>query len=159
MQTLTFAALPDGHDEILAVDGKTAQRSHTHSIGALHTVSVWSSQHEITLARIGVPDKTNEITVIPELLEIVKPAGAVITIDAMGTQKAIAWTIREYHAHYVLALKDNHPNLFEDTQWLFDHADGMNWQNIEHSYAKTVDQGHGRVETCGGTLRSSRNWA
>jgi predicted transposase YbfD/YdcC len=146
-QTLTFAALPDGHDEILAVDGKTSRRSHNHGTGALHTVSVWSSQHEITLARIGVPDKTNEITVIPELLEIVQPAGAVITIDAMGTQKAIAWTIREYHAHYVLALKDNHPNLFEDTQWLFDHADGMNWQNIEHSYAKTVDQGHGRIET------------
>jgi hypothetical protein len=49
-------------------------------------------------------------------------------------------TIREYHGHHVLALKDNHPNLF-------DHGDGMNWQNIEHSYAKTVDQGDGRVET------------
>jgi predicted transposase YbfD/YdcC len=113
----------------------------------LHTVSVWSSQYEITLGQVSIPEKTNEITVIPELLEVVQPAGAVVTIDAMGTQKAIAWTIREHHAHYVLALKDNHPKLFADTTWLFDHADRLNWIGIEHSYAKTLDQGHGRVET------------
>ena len=146
-QTLTLPDLPDGHDEILAIDGKTSRRSHTNGFGALHTVSVWSSQFEITLAQAGVPDKTNEITVIPELLEIIQPAGAVVTIDAMGTQKAIAWTIREHHAHYVLALKDNHPKLCEDTKWLFDHADSLNWENIESSYAKTESRGHGRVET------------
>ena len=104
-------------------------------------------QVEITLAQASVPDKTNEITVIPELLEIIQPAGAVVTIDAMGTQKSIAWTIREHHAHYVLALKNNHPKLYEDTKWLFDHADSLNWENIDFSYAKTMDQGHGRVET------------
>lgn len=96
---------------------------------------------------MNVPDKTNEITVIPELLEIIQPAGAVITIDAMGTQKAIAWTIREHHAHYVLALKGNHPKLFEDTTWLFAHADSLNWSGTPHSYAKTTNQGHGRIET------------
>lgn len=145
-QTLTFAALPDGHDEALAIDGKTARRSHNHGLSALHTVSVWSSQFEITLASLSVPEKTNEITVIPELLEITQPAGAVITIDAIGTQKHVAWTIREHHAHYVLALKENHRKLFEDTRWLFDHAQSLNWMGVEHSYAKTLDQGHGRVE-------------
>lgn len=146
-QTLTLPELPDGHDEILAIDGKTSRRSHTKGSGALHTVSVWSSQFEIILAQSAVPDKTNEMTVIPELLEIIQPAGATITIDAMGTQKAIAWTIREHHAHYVLALKGNHPKLFDDTTWLFAHADSLNWSGIEHSYAKTMDQGHGRIET------------
>lgn len=154
-QTLTLPELPSGHDEILAIDGETSRRSHTKGNGALHTVSVWSSQFEIILAQMNVPDKTNEITVIPELLEIIQPAGATITIDASciarmgvtGTQKAIAWTIREHHAHYVLALKGNHPKLFEDTTWLFAHADSLNWSGIEHSYAKTTDQGHGRIET------------
>lgn len=146
-QTLTLPELPAGEDEILAVDGKTARRSHAGGLGALHTVSVWSSQFEITLGQASVPDKTNEITVIPELLEVVQPAGAVVTIDAMGTQTNIAWTIREYQAHYVLALKDNHPKLLEDTRWLFTHADSLAWVGIDHSYAKTVNRAHGRVET------------
>lgn len=146
-QELVLPELPTGEDEILAIDGKTARRSRNADQHGLHTVSVWSSQYEITLAQTSVPEKTNEITVIPELLEIVQPAGAVVTIDAMGTQKAIAWTIREHHAHYVLSLKDNHPKLFADTTWLFNHADSLNWTEIEHSYAKTSDQGHGRVET------------
>ena len=104
--------LTEGEDEILAVDGKTARRSHRNGLGALHTVSVWLSQFEVVLAQQHVPDKSNEITVIPELLEVVNPAGAVVTADAMGTQKQIAWTVREYHAHYLLALKSNHPTLF-----------------------------------------------
>jgi predicted transposase YbfD/YdcC len=60
--------------------------------------------------------------------------------------KIIAWLCREQHAHYVLALKDNHPKLYEDTQWLFTHADSLAWQGIEHSYAKTFDRAHGREE-------------
>jgi predicted transposase YbfD/YdcC len=146
-RTLSLPELPAEEDEILALDGKTARRSHHHGIGALHTVSVWSSQYEISLAQQSVPDKTNEITVIPELLEIIQPAGAVVTMDALGTQKAIAWTIREHHADYVFALKDNHPKLLEDVRWLFTHADTLAWQGITHGYTKTVDQAHGRVET------------
>jgi predicted transposase YbfD/YdcC len=146
-QTLTLPELPEDEDEVLAVDGKTARRSHHNGLGALHTVSVWSSQFEIVLAQEQVDKKTNEITVIPDLLEVISPAGAVVTTDAMGCQKNIAWTVREYHAHYLLALKDNHPKLFADSQWLFAHADEIGWDKVEHSYAKTVDKGHGRGET------------
>ena len=133
-------------DEVLAVDGKTARRSHRNGLGALHTVSVWSSQAELVLAQDQVPDKTNEITVIPDLLEIVNPAGAVVTTDAMGCQKNIAWTVREYQAHYLLALKDNHPTLFEDVKDFFDYASKVGW-DLEHSHTRTDEQGHGRSET------------
>jgi predicted transposase YbfD/YdcC len=146
-QSLCLPELPEGEQEVLAIDGKTSRRSHNHGMGALHTVSVWSSQFEVSLGQLDVPEKTNEITVIPELLEVIQPAGAVVTIDAMGTQKNIAWTIREHHADYVLALKDNHTKLFEDTQWLFSHADGLGWQDLESSYAKTETRDHGRIET------------
>ncbi len=65
----------------------------------------------------------------------------------MGCPVHIAWTAREHHAHYLLALKDDHPKLFEDTRWLFSHADEIGWEKLEHSYTKTVDKGHGRLET------------
>ena len=96
--------------EVLAVDGKFARAS------GLHTVSVWASEHEMVLAQQQVADKTNEITVIPELLEVLDLAGTTVTIDAAGTQKQIAWTIREHHADYVLALKANHKHLFADVK-------------------------------------------
>jgi len=134
------------HDEVIAVDGKTARGSHTEGLNALHTVSLWSSYGGIVLAQEDVPDKTNEITVIPDLLSVVNPAGAVVTSDAMGTQKDIAWTIREFDADYLLALKDNHPTLFEDVQWLFEQGDQDNWHNTAHSYTKTLERSRDRLE-------------
>ncbi|HEX7022233.1 MAG TPA: hypothetical protein VF171_05200 [Trueperaceae bacterium] len=68
--------------------------------------------------------------VIPELLEVVSPAEAVVTTDAMGAQKNIAWTIREYQAHYLLALKESHPKLVADDRWLFEHADEIGWDKL-----------------------------
>lgn len=97
-------------------------------------------------AKVSDPAHGNEITVIPELLEIVTPAGAVVTTDAMGCQKHIAWTAREHHAHYLLALKDNHPKLYADVQDFFDYADEESWE-LEHSTTKTVERAHGRDET------------
>lgn len=138
----------EAEDEVLAVDGKTSRRSRDVSKGvdALHTVSVWSSYGGIVLAQEQVPDKTNEITVIPEVLSAVNPAGAVVTTDAMGTQKDIAWAIREHDADYLLALKDNHPKLFSDVKWLFGHADQTCWRDIEFSYALTQETSRGRLE-------------
>lgn len=135
-------------DEILAVDGKTSRRSYDgrKGINALHTVSVWSSYGGIILAQEQVPDKTNEITVIPDVLAAVNPAGAVVTVDAMGTQKDIAWTIREYQADYLLALKENHPKLHSDVQWLFNHADQTRWQNVEFAHTLTQETSRGRFE-------------
>ena len=157
-QTLVLPALAKGEDEVLAIDGKTARGSLSEGQGALHTVSVWSSQRtgpggavlsktlEVVLAQQQVPEKTNEITVIPELLEVVNPAAAVVTTDALGCQKQVAWTVREHHAHYLLALKDNHPTLYADVKDFFAYADKVAW-NVEHSHTQTTERGHGRTET------------
>ena len=94
----------------------------------------------MVLAQQQVPGKTNEITVIPELLEVLDISGTTVTIDAAGTQKHIAWVIREHHADYVLALKANHKHLFEDVKWLFaQHDETPHWS--------TSSKGHGRTET------------
>jgi len=145
-RTLVLPDLPkDEEDEVLAMDGKTSRGSAQRGLTALHTVSVWSSQFEVVLAQQQVPDHTNEITVMPDLLEVVHPAGAVITADAMGCQKQIAWTAREHHANYLLALKDNHPILLEDVLSAFDYAEKVAW-DLPHSYTETLDKGHGRCE-------------
>lgn len=145
-QTVPPVALPEGEDEVLAVDGKCARSSAEGTLGPLHTVSVWSSQSEIVLAQQQVSDKSNEITVMPELLEVVNPAGAVVTSDAMGCQKDVAWSAREHHAHYLLALKENHPTLLEDVKSTFDYADKVGW-DLPHSHSKNSERGHGRFET------------
>jgi len=108
-------------DEIIAMDGKTARGSHNRdaNLAALHTVNAWSSNGGICLAQMQVSEKSNEITVLPELIQAVNPVGAVVTTDALGTQKDVAWMIRECKADYFLALKGNHEHLFEDVKWLF----------------------------------------
>src|SRR3954465_12400261 len=92
---------------VLAVDGKTARRSHDRKtgLGALHSVSVWASEFGLSLGQVACAEKSNEITAIPELLRLVDIKGAIITIDAMGTQKAIAGQIIDGGADYMLALK------------------------------------------------------
>lgn len=107
----TVLAELEAEQEVMAIDGKTAKGSHDEGVRALHTVSAWSSYGGIVLAQETVPEKSKAMTVIPELLSVINPAGAVVTCDALGTPKDMAWTIREYDADYRLALKDNHPKL------------------------------------------------
>jgi len=115
---------------VLAVDGKTARRSHDrkHGLGALHSVSVWASDFGLSLGQVACAEKSNEITAIPELLRLVDIKGAIITIDAMGIQKAIAEQIIAGEADYVLALKGNqetlHQAVIDDVleQWENDFA-------------------------------------
>jgi len=99
---------------VLAVDRKTARRSHDASkaLGALHSVSVWASEYGLSLGQVACEEKSNEITAIPELLRLVDIQGTIITIDAMGTQKAIAEQIIDSKADYVLAL-----NVVYQAQW------------------------------------------
>lgn len=94
---------------VFAVDGKTLRRSHNRrkGLGALHSVSIWATEFGLTLGQVACEEKSNEITAIPELLRLVDIKGAIITIDAMGTQKAIAKQIVDAEADYVLALKGN----------------------------------------------------
>jgi hypothetical protein len=100
---------------VLAIDGKTLRRSHDSrkDLGALHSVSVWASEFGLSLGQVACAEKSNEITAIPELLRFVDIKGAIITIDAMGTQKAIAEQIIDRGADYVLALKGNQETLHQ----------------------------------------------
>jgi len=129
---------PDTPVETIAVDGKTARRSTDDGLAALHTVSAWASERGVVLGQAQVDEKSNEITALPDLLEPLDIAGATVTTDAMGTQKQIAWTIREHHGDYVLALKRNHSRLHDDVAWLFDQQGAPAWRQ--------ETQGHGREE-------------
>src|SRR5271166_2474108 len=132
---------------ILAVDGKTARRSHDrkNGLGALHSVSVWASEFGLSLGQVACAEKSNEITAIPELLRLVDIKGAIITIDAMGTQKAIAAEIIDGKGDYVLALKGNQETLHQAViDYVDKQLDGDLKQAREHV---TVEKGHGREET------------
>jgi predicted transposase YbfD/YdcC len=134
---------------VFAVDGKTARRSHDRKNGlaALHCVSVWASEYGLSLGQVACAEKSNEITAIPEVLRLVDLKGAIITIDAMGTQKAIAAQIIEGEADYVLALKGNQETLHEAViehildQWEDDFA------RAKARRHQTRETGHGREET------------
>src|SRR5574341_605975 len=104
--------------QVVALDGKTVRRSHNQAIGkdAIHMVSAWAHQSGIVLGQCKVDDKSNEITAIPERLRLLDVSGCIVTLDAMGCQKAIAQTIRDEKADYVLRVKDNQGNLHQDLQ-------------------------------------------
>src|SRR5512135_737931 len=131
---------------VLAVDGKTARRSHDRDkgLGALHAVSVWASEYGLSLGQVACAEKSNEITAIPELLRLVDIRGAIITIDAMGAQKAIAAQVVEGGADYVLALKGNQETLH---QAIIDHIDErLDGDLADAREHVTTEKGHGREE-------------
>jgi predicted transposase YbfD/YdcC len=132
---------------VLPVDGKTARRSHDrkNGLGALHSVSVWASEFGLSLGQVACAEKSNEITAIPELLRLVDIKGAIITIDAIGAQKAIAAEVIAGGADYVLALKGNQETLH---QAVIDHIDEQLEGDLDGAQELvTTDKGHGRVET------------
>ena len=134
---------------ILAIDGKTARRSHDRSkgLGALHSVSVWASEFGLSLGQVACAEKSNEITAIPELLKLVDIKGAIITIDAMGTQKAIAEKIIDGEADDVLALKGNHETLHQAVIDYIDEQSANDFANVTARRLVTEETGHGRNET------------
>ena len=141
------AAATGVEQPVLAVDGKTARRSHDrkNGLGAMHSVSVWASEFGLSLGQVACAEKSNEITAIPELLRLVDIKGAIITIDAMGTQKAIAAQIINGEADYVLALKGNQGSLHEAIiEHIDERLDGDLAGAREHV---TTEKGHGREET------------
>ena len=124
-ESFVAAMWPQRHD-FIAIDGKTARRTHDKRKGlkALHTLSAYATSARLVLGQLSVPEKTNEITAIPELLDSLEDAGqlkgALVTIDAMGCQVDIAQKIVDAEAHYVLALKGNQPTLEADvTAYLY----------------------------------------
>lgn len=149
---------PDRPD-FIAIDGKTARRTHDKRKGAkaLHTLSAYATTARLVLAQRCVPEKTNEITAIPELLDDLADAdqlkGALVTIDAMGCQVAIADKIVEHKADYLLALKGNQPNLEAEVADYFHAA-----PQAELVSKTTVEKGHGRIETRTFTASAQVDW-
>ena len=125
---------------VLAVDGKTARRSHDrkNGLGAWHSVSVWASDFGLSLGQVACAEKSHEITAIPELLRLGDIKGAIITIDALGTQEAIAEQIIEGEADYVLALKGNHETLH---QAVIDHIHEQWEDDFARASPSASDQG------------------
>lgn len=137
---------------LIAIDGKTLRRSarKRKDLAALHLVTAWASENGLTLGQVAVEDKSNEITAIPQLLQLLRLKGATVTIDAMGTQKEIAQQIREQKGHYVLALKGNQSGLKDDMQELFDRGVQTHFAAMKHDVYETRETGHGRTDerTC-----------
>jgi predicted transposase YbfD/YdcC len=145
-QTVPAAA---GEGEVIALDGKTLRRTfdRARGLGALHLVSAWATANGLTLGQVAVDGKSNEITVLPQLIALLDLKDCVVTIDAAGCQKEIAAQIVAQEADYVLAAKENQPTLYDHVidsfveQLEADHPDGR----MRHH--REVEKGHGRTET------------
>ena len=135
-------------EQLIALDGKTLRRSFDQASGkaAIHMVSAWSAVNSLTLGQIKVDDKSNEITAIPALLQMLDLAGAIVTIDAMGTQKEIARQIVEQGGDYVLPVKDNHPTLHDSVERFFTQEEQAHFKGQVHEVTQTLEKDHGRIE-------------
>ncbi len=140
--------IPSLEQKIVPIDGKCLRGSYDREQGikALHLVTAWVAEQNLTLGQIKVEDHSNEITAIPALLELIDISGAIITIDAMGTQTEIVRLIRDKKADYVLALKTNHPTLHAQVKNWFDKAQADNFEGIQFSHDRRIEKGHHRTE-------------
>src|SRR5579871_1621193 len=135
--------------EVVAIDGKTLRGSFdtVAAHNPLHLVSAWATQTRLLLGQVAVDSKSNEITAIPLLLELLDLRGCIVTLDAMGCQREIVAALRDGEADYVITLKANQGTLYDDVAGFFIDALEHDFAGIDHRYLKTVDHGHGRHET------------
>jgi predicted transposase YbfD/YdcC len=135
--------------EIVAIDGKALRRSFAKGTGkrAIHMVSAWASENGAVLGQRKVDTKSNEITAIPELLDLLALNGCIVTIDAMGCQRTIAQKIVDQGADYVLALKGNQPTLEQAVERFFVTDPEAEAHRTQSDYHEQTEQRHGRVET------------
>ena len=133
---------------VVPIDGKTLRRSHDkkNDKKAIHIVSAWSVENSLVLGQIKTEEKSNEITAIPELLKMIDVSGCLVTIDAMGCQTKIASTVRDRNADYLLAVKDNQPNLLTAIIKSFSDQNREEYLNHFHDYYEVKEKHHGRVE-------------
>ena len=134
---------------LVAIDGKTLRGSFDHASekAAIHMISAWCQENHLVLGQLTTDAKSNEITAIPDLLELLDIQGAVVTLDAMGCQKEIAKKIIASGADYLLQVKANHPSLHEDLALLFKDALRDDCQGIAYDFHEQTESGHGRIET------------
>jgi predicted transposase YbfD/YdcC len=154
--------------KLIAIDGKTLRRSLDRASGkaAIHLVSAWVHENHAVFGQLAVDSKSNEITAIPKLLEMLDLQEATVTIDAMGCQKEIAQKVLDRGGQYVLAVKANQGTLQEDIRLFLDDAVERDFRGIEHDVYEQTEKGHGRLETrrCWTTsqidwLRQRHDWA
>ena len=131
------------------LDGKTLRRSFERGWdkSGLHVVTAWCVQENLVLAQAAVADKGNEITAVPQVLTMLDLKGAVVSVDALNTQKAIAGQIVKGGGDYLMAVKDNHPTLHDSIRRHLDEMILEKFEGIEHVYHETTDAGHGRIDT------------
>jgi predicted transposase YbfD/YdcC len=132
---------------LIPIDGKTLRGSYDRRDGraAIHMVSAWAAENQLSLGQVVVHEKSNEITAIPELLRLLEISGALVTIDAMGCQREIAAQIRQGEGDYVLAVKQNQPTLYEQVNQAIGEALERDAKDLDEH--QTVENGHGRQET------------
>ncbi len=123
--------------EVIAIDGKTARRSHDRANGKspIHMVSAWAVRNRLILGQVKTEDKSNEITAIPELLKTLDLKGCVVTIDAMGCQKEIAKQIVDQGGDYVFSLKGNQGNLHKEVELLYEDGKKDDYKDLAHETA------------------------
>ena len=136
-----------GPRKLVAIDGKTCRGSHDagKSLGALHIVSAWASEEGIALGQVATEEKSNEITAIPELLRQLDLTRAVVTIDAMGCQKAIVEAIVDAGGEFVIAVKNNQPKLLEAIESYFHERVDGDMEDLQYRIYETTVAGHGRI--------------
>lgn len=154
-------------EPVIAIDGKTLRRSHDRKRqrSPLHLVRAWATAQGVALGLVKTDTKSNEITAIPELLELLELKGALVTIDAMGCQTTIAEQIVRQGGDYLLAVKDNQPTLHADLEDFFATAHRHHFAGVPSDFAETVDSDHGRIEVrrcwateCLDTLANPGKW-
>lgn len=135
--------------QVIAIDGKTLKGSYERESGvkALQLVRAWASEHRLVLGQCSVASKSTEITAIPVLLKQLALTGCIISIDAIGTQTAIAQQITDQQADYILALKGNHATLFEQAQTWFENSQAESVAAVEHTQYQSCESGHHRIES------------
>ena len=150
------AGVPAG---VVAIDGKTVRRSGRHGAKtAIHLVSAFAARQRLVLGQVKVAEKSNEIVAIPKLLDMVAIEGAIVTIDAMGCQRAIAQKVIDKKADYVLALKGNQGSLRDDVELFVKEQKAHSFADARISQDCTVDGDHGRIETRTTTVIRDIGW-
>ena len=154
--------------KVVAIDGKSSRGSadKRRGLGMLHQVNAWACEQRLSLGQLATADKSNEITAIPQLIDLLDIQGAIVTIDAMGCQRDIAHKVVEKKAGYLFALKENQPKMHEAVEDYFSTALAHDLRGVSIDQHETLDAGHGRVEqrhyylsTDLGTLPDTNAWA
>jgi predicted transposase YbfD/YdcC len=151
----SLIGVPEG---VVAIDGKTSRRSKGAAKEAIHMVSAFAARQRLVLGQVKVADKANEIVAIPKLLDMLAIEGAVVTIDAMGCQRAIAQKIVDKKADYILALKGNQGSLRKDVELFAAEQKARNFKDTTVSQHETIDGDHGRIETRAVTVIHDIAW-